>query len=80
MKVYFRTNLDRYVTKMPYWNNVTTSIPRKGDRISISGADRGYPDSLRVVSVLWTDANIVTCELWYDETEANLLQQAGRDL
>lgn len=80
MTIYFRTNLDRYVTKMPYWDKSSEVVPRKGDRISISGADRGYPDSLRVVDVLWTDANIVTCELWYDETQAKLLQQAGRDL
>lgn len=81
MVISFRTNIDRYVNKLPDWDVLfTAGIPRKGDKIKIASPEMEYPNSLEVVDVIWNSGRYVICELWYSDTQAKMLQQAGRDL
>lgn len=81
MKVYFRTNLDKYNGSM-FPELSSHEVPRKGDFIELKDIyirhfqSQKLPTRLEVVSVTWKE-DYVECELWYNKTDVELYKMSG---
>jgi len=83
MKIIFNTNLDQYSGF--HFPEKLTSVPRKGEKVYVQEKykiifqKQRLPIRLEVVDVGYFE-DYVVCELWYNETDANIKKSNGVNL